>query len=102
MANGKWARSSAIRAASAVSRAMSDPVAPMAIPTVALAIAGASLTASPSMATFASARSSLIAATLSSGIKSPQASSSPTYFATAWATRWLSPEIMIMQRILKA
>lgn len=69
------------------------------MPTVALAIAGASLTPSPITATLNSARSFLIAWTLSSGIRSPQASSSPTCFATASATRWLSPEIMIMRRM---
>ena len=39
----------------------------------------------------------LIASTLSSGIRSPQASSSPTSLAIASATLWLSPEIMIMR-----
>ena len=53
---------------------------------VALAIAGASLTPSPTMATLPSDRSFLIASTLSSGIRSPQASSSPTSFAIASAT----------------
>ena len=69
----------------------------MAMPTVALAIAGASLTPSPTIATFVSSRSLRIASTLSSGIKSPQASSSPTSRATASATFLWSPEIIIMR-----
>lgn len=36
-ANGRWARSSAISATSAVSSATSEPAAPMATPTLALA-----------------------------------------------------------------
>ena len=56
-ANGRCDRLSAMSATSAVSRATSDPAAPMAIPTVAVAIAGASFTPSPTMATFVSARS---------------------------------------------
>ena len=64
-------------ATSAVSSATSEPAAPIAIPTVALAIAGASLTPSPTIATGISARSFLIASTFCSGIRSPQASLSP-------------------------
>ena len=36
--------------------------------------------------------------TLSSGMRSPQASSMPTSAATASTTRWLSPEIMMVRR----
>src|SRR2546427_2951393 len=50
-AKGKCFRSSAINATSAVSRATSEPAAPIAIPTVEFAMAGASLTPSPTMAT---------------------------------------------------
>ena len=54
---GQVVRSSAIRATSAVSRATSDPAAPIAMPTVALAIAGASFTPSPTIATRSSSSS---------------------------------------------
>ena len=64
------------------------PMAPIAIPTVAVAMAGASLTPSPTMATLVSARSFLIASTLSSGMRSPHASSMPTSLAIASAARW--------------
>mmetsp|Transcript_60030 Transcript_60030/g.142093 ORF Transcript_60030/g.142093 Transcript_60030/m.142093 type:complete len:339 (-) Transcript_60030:260-1276(-) len=95
-ANGSCARSSAISATSAVSSATSEPAAPMAMPTVALAMAGASLTPSPTIATFpCSVRSFLISSTFCSGIRSPRASVRPTVWATASATFWLSPEIMI-------
>src|SRR3546814_6648028 len=45
------------RSTSAVSSATSDPAAPIAMPTVAFAIAGASLTPSPTIATGISSRS---------------------------------------------
>src|SRR3546814_1296761 len=47
----------------------SDPAAPIAMLTVALAIAGASFTPSPTIATLSSPASFLIAATLSSGMR---------------------------------
>jgi hypothetical protein len=58
------------------------------MPTVALAIAGASFTPSPTIATLSSPASFLIAATLSSGMRSPHASSIPTSLAIASATFW--------------
>src|SRR3990172_5862013 len=51
MAKGSLLRSSAIRATSAVSRAWSVPAAPIAMPMLDAASAGASLTPSPTMAT---------------------------------------------------
>src|SRR3546814_1790665 len=45
------------------------PISPIAMPTVALAIAGASFTPSPTIATLSSSASFLIAATLSSGMR---------------------------------
>ncbi|KAG1580621.1 hypothetical protein G6F46_015489 [Rhizopus delemar] len=83
---GRWRRSSAIKATSAVSSATSDPAAPMAIPTVAFAIAGASLTPSPTIAIRDFSLSSRMTVTLSSGIRSPRASSMPTSVAMALAT----------------
>ena len=47
---GRWRRSSPMRATSAVSMATSLPIAPIAIPTSAVARAGASLTPSPTIA----------------------------------------------------
>ena len=49
--SGRWRRSSPISATSAVSMATSVPIAPMAMPTSAVASAGASLMPSPTMAT---------------------------------------------------
>jgi hypothetical protein len=75
----------------------------MAMPTVELAIAGASFTPSPTMATLPCAsRKDLIASTFCSGIKSPRASVRPTLLATASATCWLSPEIMISRSMPSA
>ena len=52
MASASFRRSSFIRAMSAVSMAVSLPAAPIAIPTLATASAGASLTPSPIMPTW--------------------------------------------------
>nr|BAE06243.1 hypothetical protein [Lactococcus cremoris] len=49
--NGNFCKSSPIRATSAVSRAVSVPAPPIAIPTVDAANAGASLMPSPTIAT---------------------------------------------------
>ena len=49
--NGNLDKSSPIKVTSAVSKAISVPTTPMAIPTVATAKAGASLTPSPIIAT---------------------------------------------------
>ncbi len=85
---------------SAVSKATSLPAAPMAIPTVLFAIAGASFTPSPTIATFFSVAFSFsMAATFCSGNKFPHASVMPICFAIASATLWLSPVNMIILRI---
>ena len=49
---GSFCKSSPIKATSAVSKAVSVPAPPIAIPTVEAANAGASLIPSPTMATF--------------------------------------------------
>ncbi len=94
-AKGSLLRSSAISATSAVSRAASVPAAPIAMPTVARARAGASLTPSPTMAT-ASYRASIdsMAVTFCSGISSARISSTPTAAAMARAVASLSPVSM--------
>ena len=66
------------------------------MPTVALAIAGASLTPSPTIATSPEWRSAWMAATLSSGSRSPRTRSMPTARPTDSATTWASPEIMMV------
>ena len=80
----------------ALSMATSAPV-PMAMPTSAAASAGASLTPSPAMATFAPlACSSSISAFLASGSMSARTSSMPSLSATALAVRSLSPVAMMI------
>ena len=78
-----FCRLSLISTMSAVSMATSVPAAPMAMPTVAVASAGASFTPSPTMATGPMAFSSLITRTLSSGSRSAWNSSTPACFAMA-------------------
>jgi len=81
-----------MRATSAVSRAVSVPAAPMAMPTLARASAGASFTPSPTMATWPYARSrSSTTRTLSSGINSPWKASTPACWAMSSAMCRLSP-----------
>ena len=77
---------------SAVSKATSVPAPPMAMPTVALASAGASFTPSPTIAVGPYLRSRRsTATTLSSGSRSAMNSSTPTWAAMLAATRSLSP-----------
>ena len=85
---------------SAVSNATSLPAAPIAIPTVLFAIAGASFTPSPTIATLDSCSFNfLMASTFSSGNRLPQASVNPISLATASATFWLSPVSIIIRLI---
>ncbi len=92
IASASLPRSSFIRATSAVSIAVSLPMAPIAIPTLATANAGASFTPSPIIPTLPCLTIiSRKRVTLSSGIMSPKASSMPASLAIASTVRWLSP-----------
>ena len=91
---GRWRRSSPMRATSAVSMATSLPMAPIAIPTSAVARAGASLTPSPTIAVGRSSRSRRMMADLSSGRSSACTSVMPAWAARAAAVRSLSPVSM--------
>ena len=96
ISQGSRERSSVMSAMSAVSIAASLPAAPMAMPKLARAMAGASLTPSPTMATvpyFVTSAST--AATLSSGRSSAWTSSMPISRAIASAVARLSPVSMI-------
>jgi hypothetical protein len=85
-------RSSCISAMSAVSMAASVPAAPIAMPMLAVAIAGASFTPSPTMPTTPYfSRSALTAATLSSGNKVAARLVDADLRAMKSAVRWLSP-----------
>ena len=96
ISQGSFARSSVMSAMSAVSIAASLPAAPIAMPRLARAMAGASLTPSPTMATVPYfATSSSTALTLSSGSSSAWTSSMPTWRAIASAVARLSPVSMI-------
>ena len=98
ISHGTFDRSSDIRATSAVSMAASLPAAPIAIPSVASAMAGASLTPSPTMATVPyRATSSSIAATLSAGSSSARTSSTPACWPTLSAVPRLSPVSITMR-----
>ncbi len=85
------ARSSPNRAMSAASMAASLPITPMAMPTSAIARAGASLIPSPIIATLYALFKRLTAFTLSSGNWSAANSSIPAIKAIASAVRGLSP-----------
>lgn len=79
MTAGMVERSSRVMTASAVSRARSDPARPIATPTVAAVMAGASLTPSPTTITLAPpASSSRTASTLSCGSSPARTSVMPT------------------------
>ena len=89
---GSAARSSSISATSAVSSAASVPAAPIAIPTSALARAGASFTPSPTIATIRpSATLASTQASFSSGNSSACTLSIPASAAIAAAVVALSP-----------
>ncbi len=88
-AKGNARRSLAMSATSAVSRATSEPPAPIAIPTVALAMAGASFTPSPTIATrLFDLASSAMAATFSSGSRSPRAARTLSLTVQSIVTFW--------------
>ena len=86
MARGRSRRSVPVSATSAEAIAASVPVAPMAMPTVAAASAGASLIPSPTMAQRPSTNCAL-----SSGRSSAWTSSIPTVVASAFPACLLSP-----------
>jgi hypothetical protein len=90
-ARGRRRRSSPIRATSAVSMATSAPMAPRAMPTSAVARAGASLTPSPTIAVGRVARIRATMADLSSGRRSAWTCVIPAWAAKADAVRALSP-----------
>ncbi len=91
-ANGSLDKSSDISATSAVSSATSVPAAPMAMPTSAVASAGASLMPSPTIATVPCSRCSICTSvTLSAGIRSAYTSSTPDALRIISADRRVSP-----------
>ena len=99
-ANGSFDKSSAIKATSAASSATSVPVAPIAIPTVAVASAGASFTPSPTIATDPQVCINALTSTiLFSGSNSAFTSSIPSGLAITLATVALSPVSMISLRM---
>ncbi len=92
ISHGSLPRSSDIRTISAASIATSLPISPIAIPRVATAIEGASLTPSPTIATYLKSLTiSSTFLTLSSGRREALKSSRPTAAATWRAVPSLSP-----------
>jgi hypothetical protein len=79
--------------------ATSVPMAPMAIPRVAVAMAGASFTPSPTMATPRELASARTASTFSCGRSPAFTSSAPSSAAMARTASGWSPERTVIQRI---